>query len=193
MIVGFIFLTMHIIEYNNYTIEPTQEALLIKPIRDLYNKDKSKNKEKFLQQMSVLYFYADPRSTYNYIVDDEERLQAIIEQEGLPEDFKITEDLDNALQEYKKHTITTSYLLLQDTKIAVDKVRQFLREVDLNAQDDKGKPLYTINSITQTIKQIPQLSKDLLEAEKIVSKEIEEQGRARGGNNKTLFEDGISF
>jgi hypothetical protein len=33
----------------------------------------------------------------------------------------------------------------------------------------------------------------LLEAEKIVSKEIEEQGRARGGNNKTLFEDGISF
>jgi vacuolar-type H+-ATPase subunit I/STV1 len=143
--------------------------------------------------MSVLYFYADPRSTYNYIVDDEERLKAIIEQEGLPEDFKITEDLDNALQEYKKHTITTSYLLLQDTKIAVDKVRQFLREVNLNETDDKGKPLYTINSITQAIKQIPQLSKDLLEAEKIVSKEIEEQGRARGGNNKTLFEDGISF
>ena len=190
---GIFFITMHIIEYNNYTIEPTQEALLIKPIRDLYNKDKSKNKEKFLQQMSVLYFYADPRSTYNYIVDDEERLKAIIEQEGLPEDFKITEDLDKALQEYKKHTITTSYLLLQDTKIAVDKVRQFLREVNLNETDDKGKPLYTINSITQAIKQIPQLSKDLLEAEKIVSKEIEEQGRARGGNNKTLFEDGISF
>ena len=184
---------MHIIEYNNYTIEPTQEAFLIKPIRDLFNKDKSKTKEKFLQQMSVLYFYADPRSTYNYIVDDEERLQAIIEQEGLPKDFKITEDLDKALQEYKKHTITTSYLLLQDTKIAVDKVRQFLREVDLTAVDDKGKPLYTINSITQAIKQIPQLSKDLLEAEKIVSKEIEEQGRARGGNNNTLFEDGISF
>ena len=184
---------MHIIEYNNYTIEPTQEAFLIKPIRDLFNKDKSKTKEKFLQQMSVLYFYADPRSTYNYIVDDEERLQAIIEQEGLPKDFKITEDLDKALQEYKKHTITTSYLLLQDTKIAVDKVRQFLREVNLTAVDDKGKPLYTINSITQAIKQIPQLSKDLLEAEKIVSKEIEEQGRARGGNNKTLFEDGISF
>lgn len=185
---------MHIIEYNNYTIEPTQEAFLIKPIRDLFNKDKSKTKEKFLQQMSVLYFYADPRSTYNYIIDDEERLKAIIEQEGLPEDFKITEDLDKALQEYKKHTITTSYLLLQDTKIAVDKVRQFLREVDLTAVDDKGKPLYTINSITQAIKQIPQLSKDLLEAEKIVSKEIEEQGRARGGNdNKSLFDDGFGL
>jgi hypothetical protein len=39
---------MHIVEYNNYTITPTQEALLIKPIRDLFNKDKSPTKEKFL-------------------------------------------------------------------------------------------------------------------------------------------------
>lgn len=185
---------MHIIEYNNYTIEPTQEAFLIKPIRDLYNKDKTKNKEKFLQQMSILYFYADPRSTYNYILDDEDRLQAIIEQEGLPKDFKIDKDLKKAILEYKKHTITTSYLLLQDTKIAVDKVRQFLREINLTATDDRNKPIYTISSITQAIKQIPQLSKDLLEAEKIVSKEIEEQGRARGGNDKnSLYEEGVKW
>jgi hypothetical protein len=64
----------------------------------------------------------------------------------------------------------------------------------LTAVDDKGKPLYTINSITQAIKQIPQLSKDLLEAEKIVSKEIEEQGRARGGNDRnSLYEEGLEW
>lgn len=28
--------------------------------------------------MSVLYFYADPRSSYNYIIDDNERLKEII-------------------------------------------------------------------------------------------------------------------
>jgi hypothetical protein len=34
----------------------------------------------------------------------------------------------------------------------------------------------------------------LLEAEKIITKEIEENGRARGGNeNKAVFEDGINF
>ena len=66
--------------------------------------------------------------------------------------------------------------------------------MDLNAVDDKGKPLYTINSVTTAIKQIPQLAKDVMEAEKVIAKEIEEQGRARGGNqNKTLFEDGFNF
>ena len=185
---------MHIINYNNYQIELAEEALLIKPIRDLFNADRTKNKEKFMTQMSVIYFLADPRSSYNYIVDEQERLQAIISQEGLPKDFKIDKKLEQAIQIYKEHTITSSYLLLQDTKIAIDKVREFLREIDLTETDDKGKPIYTINQVTSAIKQIPQLAKDVLEAEKVVSKEIEEQGRARGGNDaKKVFEDGFNF
>jgi spermidine/putrescine-binding protein len=103
---------MHILEYSNYLIQPTQEALLIKPIRKLYNKDKTKNKEKFLQTMSLIYFYVDPRSTYNYITNDEERFQAILKQEGLPKNFTITKEIQEAIDEYKKHCITTSFLLL---------------------------------------------------------------------------------
>lgn len=189
---AFYFIDMHILEYTNYEVVPTEEAFLIKPIRELYNADKSKTKEKFMQQMSILYFMVDPRSSYNYIIDSEDRYKAILEQEGLPKDYKIDKKLQAAMDIYKEHTTTSSYLLLQDMKVAIEKVRQFLREVDLNAVDDKGKPLYTINSVTTAIKQIPQLAKDVMEAEKVIAKEIEEQGRARGGNqNKTLFEDGF--
>lgn len=191
---AFYFIDMHILEYTNYEVVPTEEAFLIKPIRELYNADKSKNKEKFMQQMSILYFMVDPRSSYNYIIDSDDRYKAILEQEGLPKDYKIDKKLQAAMDIYKEHTTTSSYLLLQDMKVAIEKVRQFLREVDLNAVDDKGKPLYTINSVTTAIKQIPQLAKDVMEAEKVIAKEIEEQGRARGGNqNKTLFEDGFNF
>lgn len=191
---AFYFIGMHILEYTNYEVVPTEEAFLIKPIRELYNADKSKNKEKFMQQMSILYFMVDPRSSYNYIIDSDDRYKAILEQEGLPKDYKVDKKLQAAMDIYKEHTTTSSYLLLQDMKVAIEKVRQFLREVDLNAVDDKGKPLYTINSVTTAIKQIPQLAKDVMEAEKVIAKEIEEQGRARGGNqNKTLFEDGFNF
>lgn len=191
---AFYFIAMHILEYTNYEVVPTEEAFLIKPIRELYNADKSKTKEKFMQQMSILYFMVDPRSSYNYIIDSEDRYKAILEQEGLPKDYKIDKKLQAAMDIYKEHTTTSSYLLLQDMKVAIEKVRQFLREVDLNAVDDKGKPLYTINSVTTAIKQIPQLAKDVMEAEKVIAREIEEQGRARGGNqNKTLFEDGFNF
>ena len=64
---------MKLIEYKDYKIVVSDEALLVKPIRDLFNKDTSENKEKFMQQMSYMYFMIDPRSTYNYIIDDNER------------------------------------------------------------------------------------------------------------------------
>ena len=72
-------------------------------------------------------------------------------------------------------------------------MRQFLETVDLTATDDKGKPVYTINSVTTAIKQIPQLAKDVMEAERAVAKEIQEQGRARGNSEMSLFDKGLSL
>lgn len=183
---------MKLIEFVDYEIKISDEAMLVKPIRKLFMKDKSKNKETFLTQMAIIYFYADPRSNYNYITDNTERLQAIIQQEGFPANFSISKSLQEAIDVYSRLTQTSSSLLLQDSRLAIDKVREFLKTVDLTLLDDKGKPIYTINSITTALKQIPQLAKDLMEAEKAVSRDITEQGRARGKQGeKTLMDDGI--
>lgn len=87
----------------------------------------------------------------------------------------------------------TSALLLEDTRMAVDKLRTLLRTIDLNEKDDKGKPVYTLNTITATIKQIPSFIKDLDEAERTIAQEIREQGRMRGQGQKTLMEDGLNI
>lgn len=139
----------------------------------------------------MLYFTYDPRSDYSYIADDNDRLEEVCASNGLH--TPVFNELEKqCIELYKKLTTTTSLELLKSTKTAVGKVRQFLETVNLNAVDDKGKPVYTINSVTTAIKQIPQLAKELMEAEKAVSREITEQGRARGGNsNKTLMDDGI--
>jgi hypothetical protein len=183
---------MNVLEFENFEVKPTQEAFLIKPIRDLYNEDKSKNKEKFMAYLSVIYFIADPRSSYNYISDEEDRLQAIIEQEGI-KNFKMTDTLKRAIEIYKQHTTTTSLELLKAARAAIDKIRYFLSDVDLKELDVHGKPVYTVSSITQALKQVMVLSKELIAVEKVVSGEIEEKGRAKGGNTKTLFDDGITL
>ena len=183
---------MKLLNLKNYQVEVTDEALLVKPIRDLFNKDTSPTKEAFYTQCSIIYFMADPRSSYNYIVDEKERFEEIKKQEGLPKTYKITKELQAAIDAYKNSVKTTSSMLLEDARTAVDKVRKFLREVDLTLLDDKGKPVYTINTVTSALKMIPQLAKDITETEKLVTKELEEAGRMRGGDkNKAMFEDGI--
>ena len=118
---------MKLIEFDNYEIKVADEALLIKPIRKLFNQDKTSTKEKFFQQMSYMYFMINPASTYMYIIDSKERAKEIIKQEGLPEDFKPSEELLEAMKIYRKTTQTSSSLLLEDTRVVIDKLRKFLR------------------------------------------------------------------
>ena len=163
---------MKLLKYEGYKITFEPEILTLKVFKKLHKRDKTKDKSKFIQELGFIYFYSDPRSDYQYITDEEDRKNAIIEGEGLPSNWEIDKDLQEAIDYYKSFN-PTSALLLEDTRIAVDKLRKFLENVDLFATDDKGKPIYQVNSITSAIKQIPELAKSLLAAEKAVAKEIE--------------------
>lgn len=181
---------MRLLKYDNYTLSFEPELLSLKVFKTLHKRDKTATKDKFIQELAYIYFSTDPRSDYQYIVDEDERTLAIIEGEGLPKGWKPDKEVLEA-KEYYSSFKPTSALLLEDTRIAVAKVRDLLRNIDLTATDDKGKPLYTLNTVTSTIKQIPSLIRDLDEAERFIAKEMESQGRARGGNSKTLLDDGL--
>ena len=184
---------MKLVKYENYQLKIEDELFLLKPFRSLHNADRTANKDKFMSFLTILYFTYDPRSDYSYIVDDDLRLKEVCESNGY-EIPKFSKNELACIELYKKLTTTISTELLKSTKVAVDKVRKFLEDIDLTEADDKGRLIYPINTVTSAIKQVPQLAKEVQEAEKIVAKEIEEQGRARGGNeNKKLFEDGIKF
>jgi len=144
-----------------------------------------------IQEFGFIYFFCDPRSDYMFLVDEDTRFEKIVEQEGLPKDWKPDELLDKAIEVYKYLTTSPSSLLLQDTRELIDKLRQQLKEIDLTKTDSNGKPIYTLNTITTTIKQIPALIKDLNEAEKTISSEIEENAKMRGNGIKKLLEDGL--
>ena len=190
---GFIYLNMKLVRIVNYKLEVEDELLLLKPFKEIYKSDKSKDKIKFFDFLTIVYYTYDPRSDYNYITNEEERLKEVCESNGLDIPKFNQKELD-CIELYKQLTTTISSALLKSTRVAIGKVQEFLENLDMYATDDKGKPLYGINTVTSAIKQIPSLVKEVLEAEKIVAKEIEESGRARGGNSKkALFEDGINL
>ena len=182
---------MKLFKYEGYKVVISEEAFALKVFRQIWNRDRSVNKDKAIMELGYIYFMVDPRSDYQYLVDEDERSKAIIEGEGLPENWKPDKVVIEAMQFYSSIK-STSALLLEDTRVAIDKVRQFLKTVDLEALDEKGKPIYTINSITSTIKMIPQLIKDLDDAEKAIKADMQNtSGKVRGQKEKSLLEDGV--
>ena len=181
---------MKLIRVENYQLKVADEALLVKPIRRLFNMDRTKNKEQFYKQMSILFFVFNPVSNYAYIPDEKERLKEVCEQEGIT-DFKETKEFKDAVEIYKKLVKTTSSELLEDVRLNVYKLRQALNSVSYKKFDDEKDKVSAINTVSSVLSKLPKLVKDLSDAEKAVTKELEETGNARGSQELTIGDLGM--
>lgn len=181
---------MKLIEFDGLEFKIADEALLVRPIRELFQNDKSKKKEDFWRQISYLWFMCDPRSNYMYLTSDTDRAVEVKKQEGFPSDWEPDDTLKEAMNIYHSLTITTQSLLLEGMRKGTDNVRKFLSDVDLFAVDEKTqKPLYQVSTITSALKQIPELAKALSDAEKALAKDFVTDDKARGTAEKAVGED----
>lgn len=178
---------MRLLVYEGYKVKIAPEALVLKPFKVLWSRDKSSDKGKAQTELAYIYFYADPRSEYQYILDDDERAAAVKEGLGLPAKWSPDKAVKAAMDLYCSFT-TTAALLLQDTRYAVDKLRSLLRDIDLAAADKNGKPIYTLNVITATIKQVPALVRDLDNAEKQLNEQLKDEGATSGSAELSILD-----
>ena len=176
---------MKLFKYEGYRIVISEEALLLKPFKKIWDRDKTKNKEKAYMELGFIYFYCDPRSDYQYLTDEEERLKSIKEGEGIPDKWNPDTVVKEAMNFYNGFK-PTSALLLEDTRNMVNGYRAKLREI---TKDMSNLEIKDIKDIGAIIKQIPALVKDLDEAERAVSKEIIESNKVRGSQEKSIYED----
>lgn len=182
---------MKLFRYEDYKVTISEEALALKPFKLIWNRDRSLNKEKAISELAYIYFMEDPASDYQYIVDRDDRSDAIIEGEGLGNKWKPDKLINDAMQFYSSFK-TTSALILEDTRKVAENLRKALPTLDITEEDDKGRPKHTIASITKAIRELNVLVKELAETERVIAKEMAEaNGRVRGQKRKTILEDGV--
>lgn len=177
---------LKLFKYEQYKVTISEEAFALKPFRQIWNRDKSQSKDKAIMELGFIYFMEDPRSDYQYLTDSSSRAEAIKEAEGLPADWKPDKLIKEAMDFYASFK-PASALLLEDTRWMVDKYRKRLR-----AQEFDNLEVKELKEIGALIKQIPELVKNLDEAERAINAEIRNQGKMRGQGEKTIFEDSLT-
>ena len=180
---------MKLIEFDGMEFKVADEALLVRPIRELFLKDKSKKKEEFWEKISYLWFMCDPRSSYMYLTDSNLRSEEIKKQEGLGDEWEPDELLKEAMDIYRMQSVTTASILLESMRKGVEQLRKFFSEFDLFAVDKNERPIYQVSTMTAALKQIPELAKALSEAEKELAKDFATDDKARGNAEKAVGED----
>lgn len=179
---------MKLFKLNGFDLTIADEAYLLKPFKDIWKRDKTKSKETALNELGIIYYMEDPRSDYQIYIDRDERLAQIKTALGLKDSWKPDKLVLDAMQFYAGFK-SESALLLEDIRVAITKLREYIKTIDLSATDGNGKPIYTLNTYTSTISQIPKLITSLDEAEKTIAKEIVTNDKIRGSAEKAMFED----
>lgn len=178
---------MKLFKFEGYKVVISEEALMLKPFKKIWERDKSESKDKALSELAYVYFFCDPRSDYQYLIDPEERKQAIKEGEGLKDKWEPDKHILEAIDFYLGFK-SESALLLEDTKFMLNKYRQKLRSLDFDAMEVKE-----LKDAGALINGIPDMVKKVNEAEKALATEMKEGGRMRGQGEKTIFEDSLDW
>ena len=170
---------------DGYEVTVDPEALVLKPFKKIWDRDKTKGKNIAKQELAYIYFMGDPRSDYQYIVDEDSRSKEVIQGLGMPIKWKPDTVVNEALIFYVSFK-PISAGLLEDTKYFVNNFRKRLKELSDSLSDLDIKDM---KEALAMIKQIPTLSEDLDKAERTLNKDITQDNSARGSQVKAILED----
>lgn len=180
---------MKLFKYEGFNLTISEEAMLLKPFKALWKRDRSKNKEIALMELGYIYFMEDPRSDYvSQSTDREIRDAKIREGEGIPQNWQPDDKVKEAMQFYAGFKPAAA-LLLEDLKKSIDIVRNGLvTQADLADIDPEKKPKI-LDSYSNTISKLMKLAKELDETEKALATAMVQNDKVRGSMEKSMLED----
>jgi hypothetical protein len=174
---------------NNNLCSITPEALGLKVFRDIWERDKTKLKDRAKLDLSFVYFFADWQSTFKKLPYTDK--VSTLEKEVYDNKYKADTLVLAAAQLYEDIQNEASFSLkhLESVEKTAVKISDYLTSIDLTERDKQGRFVYNINQLQKTIADFPETIKKVTEMRKHVEIELTQDPNLRGGAHKSSFED----
>ena len=173
---------------------PSVRQIVDKDVLELWSRDKSSDKRKYIQEAGVIYYLGDPNSPAKQQgLNDEEGIRMAIDNFNLHKDYKPDQLVKRLINKYYIHNITEAGVALDALRksvhlvsIAANKINDQLSKkiTTLVSDEDIVPTMQLMGTVSKLIQEIPSLTKAIGTAYDNLRDE-EEQQTARGG--KTIL------
>jgi hypothetical protein len=191
-----------LIDENGMPKAPTIRQLIDSDVKELYRRDKSTNKDKYLKECIVIYYLGDPKSPAKQSgLSDAESLKMAIEQAGLPADYIPDTLVLRLIKRYYSQCITEAGRVVENiietihnVNLSISAINDLLNE-KLNNKlsiDDIASVVTLIDAVTKKANEIPSTLKHLEEAKQNLLYEKETE-LSRGGSIVTSSMDAENY
>lgn len=178
------------IDDNGMPVPPNTAQLLDRDIRQLYSRDKDKNKQGYIKDCIVIYYLGDPKSPARQAgLSDAEALKMAIEQADLPKTYIPDTLVIRLIKRYYDENIgeagrTVENILkgIHNVNLMISKVNDLLNE-KLNTTTDLAgvkEAIGLLDDVNDAAGKIPGMIKKLEEAKQNLLYEKETE-LSRGG------------
>ena len=179
-----------IIDDNGMPKPPTLRQLIDRDIRELFTRDKTPDKKKYIADAIVIYYLGDPKSPARQAgLSDPEALKMAIEQAGLENSYIPDKLVLRLITRYYEENITEAGKVVENIlkgihniNLSIDVINNLLNE-KLNSQitlEEVPNIMTLIDSVNKKASELPSLLKKLEEAKQNLMYEKETE-LSRGG------------
>lgn len=182
---------MLVIDDSGMPVAPTIRQLMDKDIKQLYTRDKTKDKSNYIKECIVIYYLGDPKSPAKQSgLSDAESLKMAIQQAGLKDDYIPDELVQKIIKRYYYQNITEAGKVVENIQkgihninLSVDAINSILNEKLQSGLtlDDLPNILGMVDNVNKKSSELPSIIKRLEEAKQNLMYEKETEV-ARGGN-----------
>ena len=178
-------------DMDTFALSFEPEVLMIKQFNKIIQRDKSKGKTIAMAELSYMWFFTNSKSDFLQIIDEEERSETIVEAIiGLPKGWKPDKVVLDAIEFYKKHSLTVTSRMLEDAMSIIDNMSKWAKVAALHLDEMIGdKPKYDISKIQAFIRDVPKMVATIKTLEDEVLKEKDTTDSHRGSQEKSMLED----
>lgn len=166
-------------------INPNKLAVPI--FKDIYERDKSKDKEKAFKELSYIYFLVDFKSPYDSYPDNikEETIKRDIMKNSkwVPDELIV-----EAIKKYEEFQETPILRLIKSSKLSCDKLSDYFKNVDFTDTDDTGKLIYTAKDVVANLSSVGKVAESLDKLEELSKKQLKKDTKIRGGGIVGAYE-----
>lgn len=170
---------------------PTIRQIVDRDVKELYKRDKSTDKKRYIAECIVIYYLGDPKSPARQAgLSEPEALKMAIDQAGLDRDYIPDALVIRLIKRYYDENITEAGRVVENIlkgihniNLSIDVINNILNE-KLNTSislDDVPNILSLIDSVNKKAGELPSMLKRLEEAKQNLMYEKESEV-SRGGN-----------
>jgi len=186
---------MRLLEFKkeSYDVVITEECSMLIPFKKIIDRDRSKEKDLALKEITFIYFYTDATSTYQSIFSESDRCDEIKKDIGLPIKWKIDPIIQDAIKFYSEKSKTAVHHLYTASMTAAAAVNDILSDAKALIEASKDK-IEAVQKVIGALEKVPKVMASLRDIEKELIRQIEDkEGKKIGSKSFAVYEEGLTI